>query len=108
MTDRKKCGKKFALQLPQMEYTRFPWAANGPPRADALRGPIEAFGTGTAVTRPTEMICRNAFMSNILLARGSSHARGQRPPVVEINSSTTQPNRLDFLPILNYEVDSPT
>src|SRR5699024_5085216 len=29
--------KKFALQLPQMEYTRFPWAANEPPRADALR-----------------------------------------------------------------------
>jgi len=26
-----------------MEYTRFPWAANEPPRADALRGLIEAF-----------------------------------------------------------------
>ena len=25
-----------------MEYTRFPWAANEPPRADALRGLIEA------------------------------------------------------------------
>jgi len=30
MTSRKKCGKKFALRLPQMEYTRFPWAANEP------------------------------------------------------------------------------
>src|SRR5699024_5207333 len=28
---------------------------------------------------------------------GSSHARGKRPPAVEINSSSTQPNRLDFL-----------
>jgi len=35
--------------------TRFPWAANEPPRADALRGLIEAFGT--AITRPTENIC---------------------------------------------------
>ena len=25
-----------------MEYTRFPWAANEPPRADVLRGLIEA------------------------------------------------------------------
>src|SRR5699024_2809630 len=31
MTNRKKCGKKFALRLPQMEYTRFAWAANAPP-----------------------------------------------------------------------------
>ena len=43
MMSRKKCDKKFALRLPQMEYTRFPWAANEPPRADALRGLIEAF-----------------------------------------------------------------
>jgi len=49
MTSRKKCGKKFALRLPQMEYTRFPWAANEPPRADALRGLIEAF-TPTGVS----------------------------------------------------------
>ena len=26
-----------------MEFTRFPWAANEPPRAVALRGLIEAF-----------------------------------------------------------------
>jgi len=39
-----------------------------------------------AITHPTEVICRNAFMTNILLARGSSHARGKRPPAVEINS----------------------
>src|SRR5699024_12718168 len=31
MTSRKKCGKNFSLRLPQMEYTRFPWAANEPP-----------------------------------------------------------------------------
>ena len=37
------CDKNFSLRLPQMEYTRFPWAANEPPRADALRGLIEAF-----------------------------------------------------------------
>src|SRR5690625_458404 len=30
--------KKYAFQLPQMEYTRFPGAADEPPRADALRG----------------------------------------------------------------------
>jgi len=30
--------KKFAFQLAQMEYTRFPGAADEPPRADALRG----------------------------------------------------------------------
>ncbi len=28
----------FLLQPPQMEYTRFPGAADEPPRADALRG----------------------------------------------------------------------
>src|SRR5690625_5092919 len=53
--------KKFALQLPQMEYTRFPWAANEPPRADALRGLIEAFGT--AITRPTENICSHRSLA---------------------------------------------
>src|SRR5699024_12761094 len=42
MPGRRECGKKFALRLPQMEYTRFPWAANEPPRADALWGLIEA------------------------------------------------------------------
>src|SRR5690625_569498 len=31
MTSRKKSGKKFALRLPQLEYTRFPRAANEPP-----------------------------------------------------------------------------
>src|SRR5699024_8441105 len=36
---------------------------------------------------------------------GSSHARGKRPPAVEINSSSTHPTQLDFL---NYEVDSST
>ena len=34
---------KYSLQSPQMEYTRFPWAANEPPRANALRGLNEAF-----------------------------------------------------------------
>jgi len=39
---------KFPLRLPQPEYTRFPRAANEPPRATLLRGLTEAFGTGTA------------------------------------------------------------
>jgi len=30
--------KRYAFQLPQMEYTRFPGVADEPPRADALRG----------------------------------------------------------------------
>src|SRR5690625_4215965 len=30
-------------------------------------------------------------MTNILLARGSSHARGKRPPAVEINSFSSYP-----------------
>src|SRR5699024_6832816 len=70
-----------------------------------------------AITHPTEVICRNAFMTNILLARGSSHARGKvdtvkvvslnrcrpcavikckRPPAVEINSSSSYPKNTDL------------
>ena len=30
--------KRYAFQLPQMEYARFPGAADEPPRADALWG----------------------------------------------------------------------
>src|SRR5699024_8021727 len=62
---------KFALRLPQMEYTRFPWAANEPPRADTLRGLIEA--CGTAITRPTENICSHRSLAySICLHRLSS------------------------------------
>src|SRR5699024_6849245 len=57
-------------------------------------GPVVRSGGWKAKTATS---CRNAFMTNILLARGSSHARGKRPPAVEINSSSTQPYRLDFL-----------
>src|SRR5690625_4715106 len=41
-------------------------------------GRLSSRRPGTVVTRPTEMICRNAFMTNILLARGSPCPRQSR------------------------------
>src|SRR5690625_1572726 len=44
-----------------------------------------------AITRPTELICRNAFMTNILLARGSSHARGKVDTVKVVSLNRCRP-----------------
>src|SRR5699024_12406941 len=52
-------------------------------------------------------------MTNILLARGSSHARGKRPPATEINSFNSYPKNADlrtniyFAPerLLRYSTD---
>src|SRR5699024_7227696 len=79
-----------------------------PSKTIAITRPTENIcGNSTCLKTPEQNVmgwkakiatsCRNAFMTNILLARGSSHARGKCPPAVEINSSSTQPNRLDFL-----------
>src|SRR5699024_451987 len=75
-------------------------------------GRLRSRRPGIAITHPTEVLCRNAFMTNILLARVSSHARGKvdtvkvvslnrcrpctviklkRPPAVEINSFSSYP-----------------
>src|SRR5699024_4609313 len=48
-------------------------------------------GTGTAVARPIEVICRNAFMTNILLARGSSNARGKVDTVKVVSLNRCRP-----------------
>ena len=58
-------------------------------------GRLKSRRPGIAITHPTEVICRNAFMTNILLARGLSHARGKRPPAVEINNFSTYPDSSD-------------
>src|SRR5690625_52298 len=138
-----------------MEYTRFPGAADEPPRADALRGLIEAssppgvshipfagMGFHSKRIRPSHfhkcftyhntnhrIDYRSLSRSTVTLIGteggdscgnsmslktpeceahgGSSHARGKRPPAVEINSSSTQIDWI-FRLILNYKVDSPT
>src|SRR5699024_7359648 len=44
--------------------------------------------------------CDMGWKANILLARGSSHARGKRPPAVEINSFSSYPKNTHLLFIL--------
>src|SRR5699024_9973208 len=54
---------------------------------------------GSAITRPTENICGNSMSLETPECEahgGSSHARGKRPPAVEINRFSSYPKNTDL------------
>src|SRR5690625_4640236 len=120
-----------------MEYTRFPGAADEPPRADALRGLTSASSPPAVshlsfagiddhyrlsvfrysgqldkrfnlfiIRRTASLIgtkggdsCGNSMSLETPECEahgGSSHARGKRPPAVEINSFSSYPKNTDL------------
>src|SRR5699024_1540938 len=89
-------SQRFALLFESIRFTLF---IHNPKHCIVdWNGRRRLLGLRTA--RPTENICGNSMSLETPECEahgGSSHARGKRPPAVEINSSSTQPNRLDFL-----------